>query len=199
MSDAERKRSGAPSVPYNPPRARAAARAREVVDGFLSERKSDVCRPVDPVRFARSPGDFVYTRDHCRIRGDKKDKKPPAPKQVDRDADAREIETIKDFIRSFSPAALRAELVRERASISKALPTLITSMVTEMLLPFNRAKYPDPFLRYEHISKQNMNRNRYNPRTSVMHQTLYLLISLNSDLSVKNITKDWLGKKTDAS
>lgn len=172
-------------------KSRAAIKGKRDVDAFVQERKADLCRDVDP-KYDSDPGAFVYTRDHCRPkRKSSRSKTPTAAATAAGDAmaaaravDAAEIKALKAVLRKqYAHKGIERIIADEK----KTGYFTITKMVSTMLMPYFRAKYPDPEERYAEVRKHLKLKD--DPRFNVLNDVLFVLLALNAGPNAKSLKK----------
>lgn len=168
-----------------PTESRVALRGKLAYEKYMADRKDAVCSTVDPKGFAADPGDYVYTRDHCRPKGRKNEKSPKGAEKKSADSDAPVVET-KDHKKELG--AFKAVVKKQLADKgTKALLTnedetqkIVRTITGKMLLPYYRTKYPDPEKRYEQI-KKDLKIKHADPKFAVMSQIVVILDALEAN------------------
>lgn len=167
------------TIAYDIPKARAAAAAEQVQREFLEERRMAVCsaKNAKDTEYRKTPEKFVYTKDHCRLRGSAATKRSPSAARNTTEVDKKEIKLLREVLkRDLDKQDKTAVFTREERATRY---NTISTLAARMLLPHYRAKFPDPEDRYYQIKKDTP-AVYTDPKYSVLSQVLLFLVALNT-------------------
>jgi hypothetical protein len=165
--------------------ADSALRAKSEYSAFIADRRVKVCSAKDPKAFAADPTKFVYTAEHCHtkgVKGAKSSSTSNKPSPSSDDTEIRQIQTILEnqFPKIKNGRKYPTKTPRDEVDIPHETILMLTGF---MMMPYYRARYPDPDTRYMHVLKSS--KIQTNPRFRVMSQVLMFLKASNANPTTK--------------